>query len=153
MHLSDLHFTGRVGKAFFQEVVDLTNELEPDLVAITGDLVDTNACIDWMPDTLGQLTARHGVYFVLGNHDLTGRHARGCGGRWSTRAWSTWAAAGCESRSNGAPIVLAGNELPWFPPAADMRDAPPRGPTAGRCGSSSPTAPTSSTGPWRTTST
>ena len=40
VHLSDLHFTGRVGKAYFQEVVRLSNELEPDLVAITGDLVD-----------------------------------------------------------------------------------------------------------------
>ena len=40
VHLSDFHFTGRVGKAFFREVVRTSNELQPDLVALTGDLVD-----------------------------------------------------------------------------------------------------------------
>jgi len=40
VHLSDLHFTGRVGKPFFQEIVRMSNDLEPDLVALTGDLVD-----------------------------------------------------------------------------------------------------------------
>ena len=33
VHLSDLHFTGRVGKPYFQEIVRLSNELQPDLVA------------------------------------------------------------------------------------------------------------------------
>ena len=32
VHLSDLHFTGRVGKPYFQEIVRLSNELQPDLV-------------------------------------------------------------------------------------------------------------------------
>jgi len=125
VHLSDLHFTGRVGRAFFEEVVGLGNELEPDLVALTGDLVDTNECIDWVPDVLGPLKARHGVYFILGNHDrrvdtkrlratLCDAGLIDLGGRWVQR------------EINGATVVLAGNELPWFPPAADMRDAPPR---------------------------
>ena len=70
LHLSDLHFTGRVDKAYFHEVVRVSNDLQPDLVCITGDIVDRSACLDWIPDTLGRLTARHGVYFVLGNHDL-----------------------------------------------------------------------------------
>ncbi|MFC1597248.1 metallophosphoesterase, partial [Planctomycetota bacterium] len=50
LHLSDLHFTGRVGKAYFEEVVRLANQFLPDLVAITGDLVDKPECIDWIPD-------------------------------------------------------------------------------------------------------
>ena len=96
-------------------------------MAITGDLVDADAYIDWIPDTLGRLNARHGVFFVLGNHDLkvdTRRLRRtlvdsglvDLGGRWT------------RIEVGGSPIVLAGNELPWMPPAADMRDAPPRGP-------------------------
>ena len=40
IHLSDFHFTGRVAKDYFQEVVRHANETEPDLVAVTGDLVD-----------------------------------------------------------------------------------------------------------------
>ncbi len=124
IHLSDLHFTGRVGKGYFQEVVRLSNEAEPDLVAITGDLVDFDECIDWMPGTLGRLSARYGVYFILGNHDLEVDTARlrsvltGCGlfdlgGRW------------VEISLRGERVVLAGNELPWIAPAADLRNAPP----------------------------
>ena len=124
LHLSDFHFTGRVGKTYFQDVVSVGNQLEPDLIAITGDLIDKNDCIDWIPDTLGMLKARYGTYFVLGNHDLlvdtkrvrqtlVGSGLIDLGGRW------------VEVRVNDRPLVLAGNELPWIPPAADMRTAPP----------------------------
>jgi hypothetical protein len=125
VHVSDFHFTGRVGKAYFQEVVRQSNRMQPDLVAITGDLVDQSRYIDWIPDTLGQLRARYGVYFVLGNHDLRVDLDRlrrvldesglvGLGGRW------------IQIEIRGQPVVLAGNELPWLPPAADMTDCPKR---------------------------
>jgi len=125
VHLSDLHFTGRVGRPFFEEVVQMSNDLDPDLVAVTGDLVDRSRYIDWLPDTLGRLKARYGVYFIFGNHDLRVDWKRmlrvlaDCGlvyvgGRWLS----------IEVR--GQPILLAGNELPWFKPAADPRTFPPR---------------------------
>jgi predicted MPP superfamily phosphohydrolase len=125
LHLSDFHFSGRIGKAYFEEVVRVSNRLEPDLVAITGDFVDRPACIDWVPDTLGKLAGRAGTWFVLGNHDLrvdTDRLRRtlldsgliGVGGRWT------------EIRLRGEPVILAGNELPWISPAADLATAPPR---------------------------
>jgi len=130
VHVSDFHFTGRVAKAYFEEVVRRSNLVEPDLVAITGDLVDESRYIDWIPDTLGKLRARHGVYFVLGNHDLrinTDRLRKtladcglvDLGGRWVQR----------EIRRQ--PLILAGNELPWIAPAADMADCPPRTPGGG----------------------
>ncbi len=125
VHLSDLHYTGRVGRPFFEEVVRMSNDLDPDLVAITGDLVDRSRYIDWLPDTLGRLKARYGVYFIFGNHDLRVDWKRMLrvlddyglvyvGGRWLS----------IEVR--GQPILLAGNELPWFKPAADPRTFPPR---------------------------
>ncbi len=125
MHFSDFHFSGRVGKVYFQEVVRQSNQMAPDLVAITGDLVDGARYIDWIPDTLGRLRGRYGVYFVLGNHDLrvdTNRLCRvleesglvGLGGRWR------------EIEIRGEPVVLAGNELPWLPPAADLAGCPTR---------------------------
>ena len=125
VHISDLHYTGKVGKPFFEEAVRMSNAIEPDLVAVTGDLVDKNRCIDWLPDTLGRLKARYGVYFILGNHDLRVDWKRmlrvldACGliyvgGRWLS----------VEVR--GQPLLLAGNELPWFKPAADPRTFPPR---------------------------
>lgn len=125
VHLSDLHFSGRVGKAYFQEVVRESNRMEPDLVAITGDLVDRPPYIDWIPDTLGRLRTRYGAYYVLGNHDLrvdTDRLRQvlqqsglvDLGGRW------------IQIEIRGQPVVLAGNELPWLVPAADMSRCPPR---------------------------
>ncbi len=69
LHLSDFHFTGRIQPAYFAEVVRLANETPADVIALTGDFVDKTACIDWIPSTIGKLSARHGVYFVLGNHD------------------------------------------------------------------------------------
>lgn len=124
-HLSDLHFTGRIGREYFAEVVRETNALNCDLVAITGDLLDRNACLEWIPETLGKLRAPLGVYFVLGNHDLRIDHARlivelergGCvhlGGRYT------------RIKARDCPMILAGNELPWFGPAADLADAPLR---------------------------
>ena len=124
LHISDLHFTGRVAKAYFQEVVQICNDLTPDLIAITGDLVDTPACLDWIPDTLGRLESRYGNFFVRGNHDvhvepealrraLEEAGLTDLGGRW------------VELSIGGEKIVLAGNELPWFPPAADFSQAPP----------------------------
>jgi hypothetical protein len=124
VHFSDLHFTGRVGKAYFDQVVRTSNALEPDLVAITGDLADDPRCIDWIPDTLGRLKSRYGTYFILGNHDLwvdTDRLRRTLIGSGLVDLGSRWR----EARIRGEPVILAGNELPWILPAADLEHAPP----------------------------
>ncbi len=123
VHLSDFHFNGRVGKSYFQEIVRLANELQPDLVMLTGDLVDRACCIDWIPDTLGRLTARYGVYCVLGNHD------RDAGAERLGRALEEAGLCYLGGRHvrievRGLPAVLAGNEQPWLP-AADLEHCPP----------------------------
>jgi hypothetical protein len=68
--LSDLHIGPILGRGFAQEVVRRVNALAPDLVAITGDLVDGDARLlarEVAP--FAGLRARHGVWFVTGNHD------------------------------------------------------------------------------------
>jgi predicted MPP superfamily phosphohydrolase len=118
-HLSDLHMSGRVEKAYFREVAEAVNDTRPDLVAITGDLVERNACIDWIPETLGRLRADSGVYFVLGNHDLRVDQLR---------LLTALADAGLTHVGGRvvaldvrhAPLQLAGNELPWYGPAPDV---------------------------------
>jgi hypothetical protein len=70
VQLSDLHVGLTIDRAFVQRVVDHTNRLAPDLIALTGDLVDGKVADlreDFAP--LGQLRARHGVFAVTGNHE------------------------------------------------------------------------------------
>jgi predicted MPP superfamily phosphohydrolase len=70
VQLSDVHIGNTIGKAFVQECVDRINALKPDIVVITGDLVDRkieNAKDDLSP--LKELQSTFGTYFVLGNHE------------------------------------------------------------------------------------
>ncbi len=70
VQLSDLHVGMTIDRAFVQRVVDHANRLSPDLIALTGDLVDGK--VDDLRDDiapLGTLRAKHGVFAVTGNHE------------------------------------------------------------------------------------
>ena len=68
--ISDLHVGPTIGARDVRRVVEQTNALRPDLVAITGDLVDGRVSDLWRAvSELGALRARHGVVFVTGNHE------------------------------------------------------------------------------------
>jgi predicted MPP superfamily phosphohydrolase len=70
VQLSDLHTGMTIDRAFVQRVVDRANALSPDLIALTGDLVDGK--VDDLRDDvapLAELRARHGVFAVTGNHE------------------------------------------------------------------------------------
>ncbi|GAA3792889.1 metallophosphoesterase [Streptomyces phyllanthi] len=68
--VSDIHLGPMLGRGFAQKVVDTINATQPDLIAVVGDLVD-GSVEDLGPAAapLRQLTARHGAYFVTGNHE------------------------------------------------------------------------------------
>ena len=69
-HLSDLHLGPTLRRAFCEEVVARTNRARPDLVVITGDLVDGYPeRIGHYTEPLDGLEATHGVYYVTGNHE------------------------------------------------------------------------------------
>ncbi len=68
--LSDLHIGGIVDKGFIKNIVERVNVLDPDIVVITGDLVDVE--ITRAKEALNELKNlknRYGVYFVVGNHE------------------------------------------------------------------------------------
>ena len=113
-HLSDFHLTGRIDRQFFEQVVDRANSFEPDLVIISGDLVDEPKCLDWIDSIFGAFESKHGCYYVLGNHDIRVgdvddlcRRLKAAGLTHLGGVWRT-------VEINGAPVQLAGNELPWF---------------------------------------
>jgi predicted MPP superfamily phosphohydrolase len=70
VQLSDIHLGPILDRRFARAIVEQTNALAPDLVAITGDLVDgTVERIGAEAGPLAELRARDGVFFVTGNHD------------------------------------------------------------------------------------
>ncbi|MFG2650076.1 metallophosphoesterase [Streptomyces sp. NPDC048436] len=68
--VSDIHLGPVLGRGFTRRVVDTINGTQPDLIAVVGDLVD-GSVEDLGPAAapLAQLRARHGTYFVTGNHE------------------------------------------------------------------------------------
>ncbi|MER8095782.1 metallophosphoesterase [Streptomyces goshikiensis] len=68
--VSDVHLGPILGRAHTARIVDTVNRTQPDLIAIVGDLVDGNVH-DLGPaaEPLRGLRARHGSYFVTGNHE------------------------------------------------------------------------------------
>ncbi len=68
MHVSDVHLGHHRGRDFLERVVTQTNAANPDLVVITGDLIDGNVALD--EHTLEPLSKFGApVYFVTGNHE------------------------------------------------------------------------------------
>ena len=68
--LSDLHIGGVIDRDFIKEIVDKTNSLYPDLIVITGDLIDIG--VSEARDTLRELTklsSLYGTYYIVGNHE------------------------------------------------------------------------------------
>ena len=70
VQISDFHIGGIIDKKFVEASVKKINGLNPDIVFITGDLVDTN--IDQIQDAIKKLdgiSSKYGIYYVLGNHE------------------------------------------------------------------------------------
>ncbi len=68
--ISDIHVGPTIRRGFVERIVTRTNALGADLIAVTGDLVDGSVGeLAAHTAPLELLTARHGVYFVTGNHE------------------------------------------------------------------------------------
>lgn len=79
VQISDLHIGPTIKRDFLHMVVDRINELTPDLVALTGDMVDGHVA-DLRPELadLERVVATHGTFYVLGNHEYY----------WDGAAWA-----------------------------------------------------------------
>ena len=70
VQLSDIHIGGLIDAEFVRDLVQRVNLLRPDIVVITGDLVDIN--IQKASSTLHELkhlNTKYGTYFIVGNHE------------------------------------------------------------------------------------
>jgi predicted MPP superfamily phosphohydrolase len=70
VQISDIHVGPTIRRRYIEAIVEAVNRLKPDLVAITGDLVDGS-----VPELgahvapLSRLVSKHGTFFVTGNHE------------------------------------------------------------------------------------
>lgn len=73
VQIADIHVGSWMGNTKpLQKAVRMINNLKPDLIVFTGDLVNNLATeLDEFIPVLSQLKAKHGVYSVLGNHDYS----------------------------------------------------------------------------------
>jgi uncharacterized protein len=68
--ISDVHVGPTIKRGFVEGIVRRVNELKADMIAVTGDLVDGSVQqLSAHTAPLAGLTARHGAYFVTGNHE------------------------------------------------------------------------------------
>ena len=120
--LSDLHLTGQICVEYFQEIVKEANQFEPDIVVITGDLIDEAICFPWFESIFGQLRSKYGAFYVLGNHDKRIKDETMLRQRIAEQGLIQAAGAWHEIDVDGAKIMVTGNELPWY---RAVRQLPP----------------------------
>ena len=125
LHLSDLHLCGTPDRVFYQHVMDLCRDWQADLVAITGDIVDSDKHHRWIVPVLGRLRWKQAAFAVLGNHDswhepaLVRRRLRRLGIRVLGNTWE-------EIELRGERLIVIGHEGPWFRPGPDLSNCPQR---------------------------
>jgi predicted MPP superfamily phosphohydrolase len=131
--ISDVHVGPTIKRPYVDAIVDAVNSLQADMIAVTGDVVD-GSVRDLAGHTapLARLQARHGAYFVTGNHEYYS----------GERAWTAeFQRLGLRVLMNehvvlthhGARIVIAGvadfsahhfDPRQKSDPAAALKDAP-----------------------------
>jgi len=124
LHLTDLHFTGTIDRPFFERLADVSAGLPADLVVFTGDLLDREDLLDWLPSTLGKLNAPLGCHFVLGNHDSFLKNTNDIRRCFEDLGWHDVAGRAQVIEHRGRPLVVCGSEVPWMGKQPDVSSTP-----------------------------
>jgi predicted MPP superfamily phosphohydrolase len=124
LHLTDLHLCGTPDRQFYREVLDLCMAGgPPDLVAITGDVVDSPFHYRWIVPLLGRLKWTTAAFAILGNHDalfdpvIVRRRLAKLGIQVLGNTWR-------QVEIRGEPVIVVGQESPWFRPQPDLSKCP-----------------------------
>ena len=119
-HISDLH-----GKEFGEGntlLIQSVQNAQPDMIFITGDLIDQESQLTMVPGLMDALTAIAPTYYVTGNHEWAVRHVRELkelltqhGVRVLSNEYEIWT-------RDGATLAVAGVDDPNGP--ADQKTGP-----------------------------
>jgi uncharacterized protein len=99
LQISDIHTGSFMNSAPLEKAVKMINDLEPDVIFFTGDIVN-DLHREMLPyqETLSKLKARHGVYSILGNHDYGDYY------QWESKA---------AKEANLQKVINAHKEMGW----------------------------------------
>ncbi len=124
LHLTDLHFCGTPDRAYYHWIFErCMKDGTPDLVLLTGDVVDSDTHHRWVVPMLGKLRWNIGAFAILGNHDawhdasLSRKRLRRIGFSVLGNSWQ-------KIEVRGEPMIVVGNECPWFTPLPDLSACP-----------------------------
>ena len=112
--LSDIHLTGEIHADYARYSVEQATKSRPDLIALTGDIIDSQPCIDWLVDIFSPAEAPDGCFFILGNHDTRVVDS------WETRramdraGWIDLGSQCVDRKLRETSSQVIGNEYPWF---------------------------------------
>lgn len=113
-HLSDIHLTGDVHPDFPRYAVERANEWQPELMALTGDIIDNPECIAWLEEIFSPAKAPDGCYFTLGNHDTRVKNPDRVRRAMEQAGWVDLGRRSLRHPLRQTPSLLVGNEYPWF---------------------------------------
>ncbi|MDD4973069.1 MAG: metallophosphoesterase [Bacteriovorax sp.] len=105
VQLSDIHIGPTLKKEFCEMLVTKVNALKPDLIAITGDMVDGR--VAYLKDELLpflNFQSRLGTYFITGNHEYY----------WYANEWVAWARSSGMTPLMNENVKLSHNNTDFF---------------------------------------
>ena len=116
VQITDLHVGPTIRRSYVERVVRMTEELKPDLVALTGDIVD--GTVTELARDVEPLSRLGGQFLALGNHDYYSG-AREWTARFTELGLRVLQNEHVELQKNGARLMVAG----VLDPAAKLVDA------------------------------
>ncbi|EMI58516.1 phosphoesterase ykuE [Rhodopirellula sallentina SM41] len=121
-HLSDIHLTGHFTPNFMTDVIGHALDWQPELFALTGDIVDVQQCIGWLKQIFAPARASDGSLFILGNHDTRVSEPDEVRREMIEAGWTDVGGSALKHSLRQTDVLMVGNEAPWFgrPSDSDM---------------------------------
>jgi hypothetical protein len=69
VQLTDVHYVGEALHDYYEYLVAQVNDLQPDILVLTGDFFQQYESMEHFKDVLSKLRADHGIFYVCGNHE------------------------------------------------------------------------------------
>lgn len=123
LHITDLHFCGIPDRQYYEKVIELCQGWDCDILAVTGDIVDSPDHQRWIIPILGKLRFREKGYAILGNHDQWYEPER-IRRRVRKIGLTLLGNSVAIDEVRGEKVAMIGHEGPWFMPGPNVSQIP-----------------------------